>query len=292
MIQHKFLSKRFDEVAILATLAKVAFQPEPSLSEQDMMVLAALRRSSPEWDLPLDATAEKLASYDEQQIVGLTSNVKGILHEMEFQKLENEDGDSVVAAMYPDTNHKSVDIQLMDQNTGEHWDVQLKATDNMSLIHDWMALNPDTEILVTEELAEKMDLQSSGIRNEDLKIKVDEFVDEMLMMNRDENDSVWDSFPILVAASAGIVVFELWRRYRRSEISFQDFRFLTMKTLGIKGAKYAAIFTALAVPGLNVIVAAYLLGSLIFSVHSVSTWVKSKSFKPFAFLAAKLTSKF
>jgi hypothetical protein len=291
VIQHKFLSKRFDEAAILATLAKVAFQPEPSLSEQDMMVLAALRRSSPEWDFPLDATAEKLASYDEQQIVGLTSNVKGILHEMEFQKLENEDGDSVVAAMYPDTNHKSVDIQLMDQNTGEHWDVQLKATDNMSLIHDWMALNPDTEILVTEELAEKMDLPSSGIRNEDLKLRVDEFVDEMIMMSRDREDSVWDSFPVLVAASAGIVVFELWRRYRRSEISFQDFRFLTMKTLGIKGAKYAAIFTALAVPGLNIIVGAYLLGSLIISVHGLSLWAKRKSFKPFAFLNVKSANK-
>lgn len=285
MIQLKYLSKRFDEAAILATFAKVAFTPSSSLAEQDLMVLAALRRSSAEWDLPLEQIAEKLASYSDAQIVGLTSNVKGILHEMEFQQLENEDGDSVVAALYPDTNHKGVDIQLLDQHTGDMWDVQLKATDNMSLVYEWMEDNPDTEILLSTELAEKMGLPSSGISNEDLKIRVDEFVDEMIMMTKDQDESVWDSFPLLVAASSGIIVFELWRRYRKGQLSFKEFRNLTMKTLGLKGVKYAAIFTALAVPGLNVIVAAYLLASLIFSVHGLVQAGQRKGFKPFAFLA-------
>ena len=42
----------------------------------------------------------------DEQLVGVVSNVKGILHEMEYVRLENTDGDSISAAMFPDTNHK------------------------------------------------------------------------------------------------------------------------------------------------------------------------------------------
>ena len=60
---------------------------------------------------------------------------------------------------------------------------------------------------------------------------------------------------------------------------------MVFRTLGIKAAKYASLFAALAVPGLNVVVGAYLLASLIFAVNKITG--KAPSFKPFAFLAAR-----
>jgi len=282
MIKQTYISRRFDEAAILATLGKIAFTPEPALVEEDYAVLAALRRSSPEWDLSISDIAERLASYDEAQIGGLVSNVKGILHEMEFQRLENEDGDSVVAALFPDTNHRTVDIQLLDQKTGDAWEVQLKATDNMSAIGAWVDSNPDTEIFVTEELSERMGLPSSGVSNEDLTMRVEDFVDRMVDLEDESDETLWNYFPPLVAASVVIIVFELWRRYRSGRISFEEFKALSLKTLGLKAAKYGAVFAALAVPGLNVVVGAYLLGSLIFAVNGLVG--KVPSFRPFSFV--------
>jgi len=285
MIKQTYISRRFDEAAILATLGKIAFTPEPALVEEDYAVLAALRRSSPEWDLSISDIAERLASYDEAQIGGLVSNVKGILHEMEFQRLENEDGDSVVAALFPDTNHRTVDIQLLDQKTGDAWEVQLKATDNMSAIGAWVDSNPDTEIFVTEELSERMGLPSSGVSNEDLTMRVEDFVDRMVDLEDESDETLWNYFPPLVAASVVIIVFELWRRYRSGRISFEEFKALSLKTLGLKAAKYGAVFAALAVPGLNVVVGAYLLGSLIFAVNGLVG--KVPSFRPFSFVGTR-----
>lgn len=285
MIKHSYISKRFDEAAILATLGKLAFSSDPELLEQDYAVLAALRRSSPEWDLSISDTAERLASYDDSQIGGLVNNVKGILHEMEFQRLENEDGDSVVAALFPDTNHRTVDVQLLDEKTGAAWEVQLKATDDMSAIGAWIDSNPNTEVIVTEELSERMGLPSSGLSNEDLTMRVEDFVDRMVEIGDDAEETLWNYFPPLVAASAGIIVFELWRRYRSGRITFEEFKALSFKTLGLKAAKYGATFAALAVPGLNVVVGAYLLGSLIFAVNGLVD--RSPSFRPFSFLAAR-----
>src|SRR5210317_579136 len=158
----RFVSRRFDEATILASLAKIAFQADTELTEQDFTALAALRRSSPDWDLTLEETSQRLASYSEEQIAGLVNNVKGILHEMEFVQIENQDGDSVFAALFPDTNQKSVDIQMFDQEAGDAWAIQLKATDDIAAINAWSDANPDTEILVTEEVAEQMGLPDSG----------------------------------------------------------------------------------------------------------------------------------
>jgi hypothetical protein len=285
LIRQRFISRRFDEVAILSTLAKLAFLSEPSLGEGDYAVLAALRRSSEDWQLSISETSERLSSYDHDQIAGLVNNVKGILHEMEFQALENNDGDSVVAALFPDTNHRSVDIQLLDQKTGDAWEVQLKATEDLSAINAWMDSNPDTEILVTDELSERMGLPSSGFSNEELTMRVEDFVDRMIEIDGEVDDSLWEYFSPLVAASAGIIIFELWRRYRAGSIGLEEFKALTVRTLGIKAAKYAGLFAALAVPGLNVVVGAYLLASLIFAINKVAG--KAPSFKPFAFLAAR-----
>lgn len=282
MIKSRYISRRFDEAAILATMAKIAFSPEQTLGEGDYAVLAALRRSSEDWQLPLDQTAERLATYSDEQISGLVSNVKGILHEMEFVQLENTDGDSVFAAQFPETNHKGVDVQMMDAGSGDTWAVQLKSTDDSQSIIDWMDSNPDSEILVSEELAEKMDIPDSGFSNEDMTMRVEDFVDKMINMQDAADESLWDYFPPLVAVSAGIIVFELWRRYRADLITFDQFKRLTLKTLGLKAGKYVALLVAMGVPGLNVVVGAYLLGALVLAITDALE--DAPNFKPFSFL--------
>ena len=280
MIKQQFISKRFDEAAILTALVKVAFEPEPVFGDAEYSVIASLRRSSPDWDLPIDEIGERLSLYSEDQIGGLISNVKGILHEMEFVRLENEDGDSIFASLYPDTNQKSLDIQMFDESTQNQWSIQLKATDDVSYVNSWIESNEDAEILVTNELSEKMGLPSSGMDNEALTVRVESFVDRLIDLKDATDTAIWDYIPPLIVASSGIIVFEIWRRYRRNELTLEEFRWLTLRTLGVKTGKYVSVFAALAVPGLNVIIGAYLLGSFVLALSKY--YDKTPNFKPFA----------
>ncbi|WP_295583132.1 hypothetical protein [uncultured Lamprocystis sp.] len=137
---------------------------------------------------------------------------------------------------------------------------------------------------MTEELSEKMYLPSSGFSNEELTVRVEDFVDTMIDLQFSGDQSLCEYFPPFVAASAGIIVFELWRRYRTGQLSLEEFKSMTLKTLGLKAGKYGALLTAMAVPGLNVVVGAYLLGSLILAVSRAADRVPAV--RQFSFLAA------
>ena len=195
-----YLRKNFDSAAIVAALSTIALTDDAgALSEGDHAILAALRRSNSVLEnAPLPEVRDYLRSLDEDQVPGLISNVKGILHEMEFVRVENDDGDSVYASFFDATNHPDTDIQLLDRATGETWEAQLKATDNAAYVTDWIEQHPGGEILVTDELAQRMDLSTSGQSNGELTSSVEDFVDRMVAA--DDADDFWDYFPALGAA--------------------------------------------------------------------------------------------
>jgi hypothetical protein len=51
---------------------------------------------------------------NEESIVGVVNNTKGVLHEMEFVALENDDGDTVYASLFADPHHADTDVQFTD----------------------------------------------------------------------------------------------------------------------------------------------------------------------------------
>ena len=63
-------------------------------------------------------------------------------------------------------------------------------------------------------------------------------------------------------------------------VPFDEFKRLTARTLGIKASKYGAYFAALSVPGLNVFVGSYLLGSLLINV--TKAYERMPAFRPFS----------
>ena len=109
-----------------------------------------------------------LLSYDEDQISGLVSNIKGIYHELEFVNFENEDGDSVFAVMHESTNYPGTDVVLFDTTTGESLEVQLKAVADDQAIDRWVEENPGIAVYATEEVAEDSGVKSSGMKNDEL----------------------------------------------------------------------------------------------------------------------------
>lgn len=283
MATHKgvhYLRKNFDSAAIVTALSAVALTDEAGdLSEGDHAILAALRRSNTVLeDAPLPEVQDYLRGLDDEQVPGLISNVKGILHEMEFVRVENEDGDSVYASFFDATNHPDTDIQLLDRSTGETWEAQLKATDDASYVTDWIEWHPGGEILVTDELAQQMELPTSGQSNDELTANVEDFVDKMVSAG--DADDFWDYFPALGAASVGVVVWELWRRHQRGEINWEAFKRLAARATGLKLAKIGAIGLLLSIPVVGQVTGAVLVARLLFSVKATwydPQWVQRKA---------------
>ena len=258
-----YVRKNFDEAAILAVAGKLAFEPDPEFNESELATIAAMQRAHPQAGDTPEALGDWLASMDDRQIVGVVSNTKGVLHEMEFVRLENEDGDSIHAATFESTNHPGYDVQFLDSQTGQQWDVQLKATDSADYVRDWIEAHPDGEIVITDELAASMGLPGSGQSNEALTARTEDVVDRLL--GTDAQDDMWDYFPALSVASSALVTWELWRRYQRGDITFDRFKWMAAKATGMKAGKLALLSLAMMVPGLNVVTGAALVAKLIVS---------------------------
>jgi hypothetical protein len=259
---NEWIHNNLDQAAILAFLVSLAFNEDFQVTPENQIILAALRRSSEDFrHMSVEELSGSLQNYSSSQIEGLVNNVKGIAHEMEFVRIENADGDGVYASLYPNTNNPGYDIQLFDDETGKHWPVQLKATDDTSYVQQWIDQHPDGEILVTEELAEKMGISGSGVENGELTADVKDFVDALIENGNEESLSHY--FPHLTIVSSALIVWELWQRYQRGEISLSKFKFLAAIAVAGKGVKVGVLMAAMSVPGLNVAVGTAMLAQLI-----------------------------
>ena len=81
----RYIKRNFDELQIAAVMSKVIYDRTAGIEEADLPVLAAIRRANP--GLEESSTAEigdYLAKMSDEQLAGMASNVKGILHEIEF----------------------------------------------------------------------------------------------------------------------------------------------------------------------------------------------------------------
>ncbi|WP_053976573.1 hypothetical protein [Mangrovimonas xylaniphaga] len=270
-----YLKKEFDSILIVGTLAKIAYGNFDTLNEEETYVLQALKRAHPNLEnQSIEDIGDYLQGLDESQLLGLSNLVKGILHEIQFIEIENSDGDSITATMFVDTNHENTDILLTDNATGEMTEIQLKATDSSSYVQDWIANHQDGEILITEELAEKMDLKTSHLSNSELTTDVHDFLDKLIEL--DEQDELWDYIPTLPFISIAISSFYLFKLYREHKISIQTLQFKFIKLTGQKVAKFTIIAGLMMIPVVNVIVGAGLLFKLLYGTGTIANRYVSK----------------
>lgn len=141
--------------AVSATFLQLMSSDLPTFSDDEELVLEALRRSN---NSLADASEAELAEYVQSfsidQIVGLKNNVKGIYHELAFQQRENLDGDEYIVELFGDTNHAGADVRIINTVTGDVSEVQLKATNYASYVRAHNERYEDIEVLTTSEVAE------------------------------------------------------------------------------------------------------------------------------------------
>ena len=262
----KYLKKNFDDLAIVSSLGRLMLAESPGeLEESDYTIWAAMERSTNELDNASFAEIKSyLLSYDEHQISGLVSNIKGIYHELEFVNFENEDGDSVFAVMHESTNYPGTDVVLFDTTTGESLEVQLKAVADDQAIDRWVEENPGIAVYATEEVAEDSGVKSSGMKNDELQKDVEDFVDQV--RNAEDPLTVVDQLPSLALASVGFAVYLLYRDYNKGLISLGDFKVKAAAVTGIKAAKMGMFVCLLSLPVIGQITGAALIIKLLLSL--------------------------
>ncbi|EPF73522.1 hypothetical protein [Acinetobacter indicus] len=272
-----YLRKNFDALAITTVLAKLAWNARtPQLTEADQAVLAALRRSHAELaNAPLEDIQAYLQGFDEQQIVGLVSTVKGMLHDMEFVRLDHEDGDSLYAAYLDQRDHTDFDVLLADQHSGESWQLQLKVIEGTGTGKDWIAAPPEETLLTTEEIATQLGLESSGLSTKELTQSVEDAIDVIVTAKDPNDEHFWDYFPAISVASVSLAIYELFRRYQQQEISWSEFKWMAAKVSGIKVSKIAFIGLLLGLPVVGQVTGAYLVAKLL--LNAKATWFEKES---------------
>ena len=260
-----FIEKNIDDIAILAIINKLTVKKLILTTEETQVLQAAIRYDKRIYDL--ESAVAFFKSRTDSQKIGDASNIKGILHEMEFVKEENEDGDSVVASMFADKNHPRDDVILTNQNTGETiGTVQLKTGTSTSMVQEWKNKYPGHEdkLRVSEELAEKTGHQSSGFSDSELQKRTDELVEKLEDHNTNVEDVLKEFAPILTLAGASIAIYKLHQKYQKKEISLKRLSFLIFKMTSLKGAKVLAIIVVLNIPLVGPAYGAKLVGSLLF----------------------------
>jgi hypothetical protein len=254
----KHLDNPFSDALILGALGKMLSHKFSALNPQEEVVLAAFKRANPKLE---NSSPEEIGAYlnelDESQLGGVANNVKGILHEVEYVSIENADGDSIEATMFTETNHPGTDVILTDSITGESIEIQLKATDNEAYVQEWIESHPDGEILVTEELANEMELDSSGMSNGDLTVRVDDFLDRLIAL--DQNSSIWAYFPELPAISIAIGAFYLVKHYQNGLIPKDQFKWMFLKMTSLQVSKFALVSALMMIPVVNLVLGSVLL---------------------------------
>lgn len=155
---------------VSASIMKLMASEIQYFSDEELLVLQALRRSNNSLS---EASVDDLSTYVQalsiEQISGLKNNVKGIYHELAFQRRENMDGDEYIVELFNDTNHAGADVRIINVLTGDVSEVQLKATNYASYVRDHNEKYENIDVLTTSEVASSSpDWSSSGFNNEDL----------------------------------------------------------------------------------------------------------------------------
>ena len=155
---------------VSATIVKLIAEQLPSFSQQEELVLESLRRSNGSLThASNDQLADYVQSMEVDQIKGLTNNVKGIYHELSFQYAENTDGDEYIVELFERTNQPGADVRIINTETGEITEVQLKATNYEAYVRAHNDKYEDIEVFATSEVAEdNSDIASSGYSNSDI----------------------------------------------------------------------------------------------------------------------------
>ncbi len=279
----EFVQKNIDEMAVIAVMHKIK-NGDALLTEEENIILEAMIRSTDKIT-DMDSAAlyvEEMISRGSNSLMGASSNIKGIAHDLKYAKIENEDGDNILAFVPEDTSHPQYDVLEYNIETGEQQWVQLKSVSNPQTIYEWIEKYPGSEeaLRVSEEVAREHGWKSSGISNEQMSKGVDDFFEKLEKYEGDLIDQLVVTAPPLTVLSSSFAVYTLFKKYKAKKIDKKRFIYLSTKITGLKAAKITSILALLSLPVIGQITAVYLISKLMLAALGVFEVSKEKLLLP------------
>jgi len=178
-------------------------------SVEEKLVLDALKRSKTELhDASEKELSEYLSALTPEKQRGVANNVKGIYHELLWVEEYNSTHTDTYAELHGATNHAGSDVVIKSTETNEiQAEYQLKATDSKSYVAEHQDRYGDIEVLPTNEVAEKMDIESSGISNAEITERMQTVSDNI--SDNTVSDRVFESGEYSGLAAAGFEAIKL-----------------------------------------------------------------------------------
>ncbi len=142
---------------------------EHDFSEAEQDILDAIRRSSRDMKhMSNEEIATYFQSLSPEQLQGFKNNVKGIAHELRYARLENSDADEFRVELFEATNHPGADVRIINAETGEVREYQLKATSYGDYVETHLERYETTPVMTTSEIANKLGFESTNVSNQQL----------------------------------------------------------------------------------------------------------------------------
>ena len=261
----EFIKNNIDDLSIFSVMHNFKFG-KALLNEEENIILQAIIRSSKSINNLEDAKdfVNEMIDRGPEAMMGAANNIKGIAHELKYVKMENEDGDEIYAFLPEDTNNAEFDLIRVNKITNEQEYIQLKATSSADVLDAFYEKYPNskTKLVASDEIARKEGVESSGISNEKLSNDVDNLLQKLSTMDVKLLDELIEKAPALTVISASFALYELFKRYKKKEITKNKFIYLGTKLTGIKAAKITTILALLSIPVVGQITAVYLISKL------------------------------
>ena len=194
------------------------------------------------------------SAYEEDQLEGVISLIKGKLFENLSVAHENADGDEWTAYLHEDEAYPGSDMIMTNSETGETIELSLKATENLNYIESSLLKYPEFPILTTSEIPEEYpDLEmviASDFSHREIKeiteSNFEELVDNLTPFSR-LSGAAAVSFGV-----AGATAFSLWPfvvAYKRNKISLEQLKKACEKVFPKAGEELVYRLTLMVVLG-------------------------------------------
>ena len=153
----------------------------------------------------VDQIREMAESYSTEQMPYVENLVQSKFYEILESNYENMDGDKWSAKLFEDPAHPATDVRFYNSVTKQTYEVNYKLTDDTNYIEHHLAKYPDTPVITSPEVAEKMNnpLVSGGKYHPEEVIKLSDKNFKSLL------DSEHDLYLQEGAAAAGLIVLSL-----------------------------------------------------------------------------------
>jgi hypothetical protein len=185
--------------------------------------------------------SEYFQEFDEAQMRGAMSQIKGRLHERIVELVENSDGDVWSAQIHEDPYYPSTDIVFENSETGESYAVSLKATDQVSYVEHALARYPEDPVMVTDEVAGKMEEDDrvfpSGVRNEHLNEVTQNNFDHLLERAQPSHLDVATGVVGGTALASAVTLWPFVAAWMKGAITMGQVEEASKKILGSSGKR-------------------------------------------------------